>query len=84
MASRLIIVSISKQVLQVNVFVLAVLKSEDEFSYTELKAIVMCTGACFSFYKMACHVHLYKQITVCKCTLFFLANVILFFMGQCT
>lgn len=51
-------------VLQVNVFAPAVLKSEDEFRYTELKAIMMCTGACFSFYKMACQVHVYKQITV--------------------
>lgn len=51
-------------VLQVNVFAPAVMKSGDELRYTELKAIVICTGACFSFYKMACHVHVYKQITV--------------------
>lgn len=62
-------------VLQVNVFAPAVLKSEEELRYTELKAIVMCTGSCFSFYEMACHVHVHKQITVSKCTLFFLANV---------
>lgn len=69
-------------VLQVNVFALAVLKS-DEFRYTELKAIVMCTGACFNFYKTTC-LYMYINKQVCKCTLFFLANVILFFMGQCT